>query len=614
MSLPVANADQKPIGEVINESSIALASQNDLMIDALKSITVSLNSIFETIVAQLKLDQNSALKDAEALKERGNLLGASTTDAAVDEKLTFDPMSLLQKEGLLLLILWLADLDTWIRSLKMAEKLTELKAGFVIFKSWMSSLKTMLIGLVESIPGVKNFMLGFKNVGKVMGAVTTPVAIAEFQTAAGRFGAVLGEGVIAIKESGSLFRTGITNLKMSLIGVIEALPFMENFLAGVRNVGKVMAGAVATPVSIAEFSTFAGKFGAIVGEGMNALKSVGTFFKEMGIIQEVVAVGKSAFAGAGSILKGIVNIFSKIGGFLSKISGLSKIMPFLKVLGGPFTMIIFSMFDFISGFLKGFEEGGLAEGLKQGGLEIVRGMITKPLDLLKDIVSWAAEKLGFENFSKDLDSFSFTDLFNKMVIKIENIIPLLAKWFTDLFNDPVAAIKKLAGPILDWITKFPTKMYNSLIKPAIDWIKKLFNVEKFSAAIPDMPKFDFGNPMAKIGEILGELIQKIAEIVDNFASNDTSQKIADWGVEIARDMGAQSIKRYNASDNAMETIQVAPPPQTGTALGAAGSGAGGTNVTVINEGSTTHTSSSSSSSSTATISPMQISDHARWSI
>jgi hypothetical protein len=36
-----------------------------------------------------------------------------------------------------------------------------------------------------------------------------------------------------------------------------------------------------------------------------------------------------------------------------------------------------------------------------------------PLDMLKDLLSWIAEKLGFSEVAKVLDSFSFVDLFNK---------------------------------------------------------------------------------------------------------------------------------------------------------------------------------------------------------
>jgi hypothetical protein len=42
-------------------------------------------------------------------------------------------------------------------------------------------------------------------------------------------------------------------------------------------------------------------------------------------------------------------------------------------------------------------------------------LITMPLDLLKNGISWIAEKLGFDEFSAVLDSFSFTGLFDKLV-------------------------------------------------------------------------------------------------------------------------------------------------------------------------------------------------------
>ena len=45
-----------------------------------------------------------------------------------------------------------------------------------------------------------------------------------------------------------------------------------------------------------------------------------------------------------------------------------------------------------------------------------------PLDLLKDGVSWIAEKLGFENFSEQLDSFSFSELIGKLFTSITDTV------------------------------------------------------------------------------------------------------------------------------------------------------------------------------------------------
>jgi hypothetical protein len=74
------------------------------------------------------------------------------------------------------------------------------------------------------------------------------------------------------------------------------------------------------------------------------------------------------------------------------------------------------MIDAFNGFKEGFaSSGGSIIGGVLGAISgIYKGIIGMPLDLLKDLVSWIASKLGFENFSAILDSFSFTDMIGSL--------------------------------------------------------------------------------------------------------------------------------------------------------------------------------------------------------
>jgi hypothetical protein len=64
-----------------------------------------------------------------------------------------------------------------------------------------------------------------------------------------------------------------------------------------------------------------------------------------------------------------------------------------------------------------------------------------PLDLLKDGISWIAEKLGFENFSGMLDSFSFKDLFSNMVDKVKVIVQKIFRFPLAVANGSGAAVE-----------------------------------------------------------------------------------------------------------------------------------------------------------------------------
>lgn len=202
---------------------------------------------------------------------------------------------------------------------------------------------------------------------------------------------------------------------------------------------------------------------------------VGTFF-ETGFGPESRLV--KAFKGIRKFLAPVGEAFGSIKSLFTKIGGpLALIIKPLRALLGPVGLVIFGITDFFRGFMEGFGDGGLLGGIKGGILEAIRGLVTKPLDLIKDIVSWAAEKLGFGEFSAQLDSFSFTDMFNDFIVVLENLFEDVGKWFGTLFSDPVAAIESAAGAYLTIYKDIGTWFYNNAIKPITDWLGKQFGVD-----------------------------------------------------------------------------------------------------------------------------------------
>jgi len=175
-----------------------------------------------------------------------------------------------------------------------------------------------------------------------------------------------------------------------------------------------------------------------------------------------------------TILSSTSSIFSPLRAIFSSIGSALK---FLRVAMGPVGVVIFSLIDFVKGFMKGFGEEGLLGGIKEGLLEVIRGLITKPLDLLKDLVSWAAGKLGFSEFESMLDSFSFTDMFNKFVVALEEVFEDVGKWFGTLFSDPVTAIEQAVDTSLEIFRDFGKFVYDNALKPVGDFLSDLFSDE-----------------------------------------------------------------------------------------------------------------------------------------
>ena len=286
----------------------------------------------------------------------------------------------------------------------------------------------------------------------------------------------------SIKAAFTTLSTKIKNTK-----VFKTLSTsIDNFFAGFKNVGKVM-GAVKTPVAIKEFKTLSGKIGATIGK---ITKPIMSLFDSLSSLS---SVGKTI----GPIVEKSKKFASLAKGILSKV-----LLP------------LFAIFDFISGFIEGFRSKGeddtrgtmekIFDGLLGGIKEMIKGIFVVPLDLLKDGVSWLAEKMGFEEFSKVLDSFSFTDLFDKMVTKIGEIINGIADWFGTLFTDPIQAIKDLLKLNTD-IQKWILGKIASGLQTIFNWVGELFS-------------FKGDEEDEGLGDFISKKIKKLFEAIKLFVA------------------------------------------------------------------------------------------------
>ena len=159
-----------------------------------------------------------------------------------------------------------------------------------------------------------------------------------------------------------------------------------------------------------------------------------------------------------------------IGGVRSAFSFVRPLLSIFRFLGGPITLAITALLDGVFGFIEGFKSGGILGGIEGAFKGILTGLVTKPLDLIKDVVSWISNKLGFSEFSATLDSFSFTEQFEKLWAKIKEIFTGIGNWFGTLFTDPVAALKTAWDTYVSAYWDFGKWMYDSVIKPVVNWI------------------------------------------------------------------------------------------------------------------------------------------------
>ena len=99
--------------------------------------------------------------------------------------------------------------------------------------------------------------------------------------------------------------------------------------------------------------------------------------------------------------------------------------------------------DGIKGAISGFAEEGILGGILGAVGGVLGGLIGMPLDLLKSAISWIAGKLGFENFSEILDSFSFKDGIMDLFMGIASV-----------FNGAIDWVKNAIGGVASKIASF----------------------------------------------------------------------------------------------------------------------------------------------------------------
>ena len=186
------------------------------------------------------------------------------------------------------------------------------------------------------------------------------------------------------------------------------------------------------------------------------VNSIKAFFEPIQDAFKVIQEGSST---VGNIVKSIKGKVSTVLGFFDDIA--KYFSAFGKVFGAvakivsklaiPLT-IIMTVWDVISGAIDGFKKEGWVGAISGAIKGLIESITTGPLDLLKNVVSWILESLGFEKASKFLDSFSFTDIM---------------KGFIDAIFHPIDTIKSIFNSAVDFLDKIEIPEMSFTI-PVID--------------------------------------------------------------------------------------------------------------------------------------------------
>jgi len=250
------------------------------------------------------------------------------------------------------------------------------------------------------------------------------------------------------KNIGRAFKAGFKGLKTfrSTTGQFAKLGFfgtigktLGNAFKAISGFGKTLAGfgrsisGIAKTIAGAKFLNIAAPFKSFI----NGIKNIGKAFSPLkSATKGASSIGKF-LKPIGKIAKTFFNVFKAFGTVIGKL-----IIPL---------QVIFSVIDGVKGFINGFknQEGGFLKKMVAGLIGavkgILQGLIGIPLDLLKSGVAWLLGKMGFENASEFLKSFSIKDLIGKLFDGVNKIWQGIIDFFGNMFSEEGRAenMKKL---------------------------------------------------------------------------------------------------------------------------------------------------------------------------
>lgn len=276
-------------------------------------------------------------------------------------------------------------------------------------------------------------------------------------------------------------------------------------------------------------------FGASINNTLKALRGVNQFgdlraFAELKKVLNAKIV--QPFTNFMKGVRGVGESTSKLGKTLGKFFSAFKVIG--RYVAWPLTIIM----GIIDGF-KGLQAGadrqvGMVEKILGGAVGaitgILKGLVAVPLDMLKSAVSWIAGKLGFTEFEKMLDSFSFADMFQMVGDKIADgfvkFFHGLTYWFTNIKDRLMKPFEDgfSFGAVLDLITSLPGTIVGGIMdfaKNGLSALLSIFGQEDASKALDSFKFTDLiDNIISRIGFFFSDMFGSISSSFMNIFNGD----------------------------------------------------------------------------------------------
>ena len=242
-----------------------------------------------------------------------------------------------------------------------------------------------------------------------------------------------------------------------------------------------------------------------IGE-MKFVKVLGLLFKPVLFTIEMIVKALMPIvrlgATIGRFLGGkIISIIESIGAFFGNATRgpFSFFFKLFRALGRffvPITVLIDSIIVGLEEFGKLGENASIGDYIQAAITTATRVFVrffTGIGDLIKDVVSWIAEKLGFDKFSEWLDSFSFVEIGDKIVAFMSDLVfnkLFNMEWWSSLFTDMGNAISDAFDSVWDAVTGFFGELKDNAVQLTKNFVKSMLPAR--DAFIFEIPKT--GNP------------------------------------------------------------------------------------------------------------------------
>jgi hypothetical protein len=245
---------------------------------------------------------------------------------------------------------------------------------------------------------------------------------------------------------------------------------------------------ISTFTMIGELATDIGQKFKFVGSKLmivvNAIKNY--LFAPM---QQFSSTIRDALKSLAKPFKAVTKFFKSSKSSLKVFTLFGTFFRVVGVVAARFLTPLIAAYGFITGFFKGFKRGGFFEGLKQGFTDMLNLVYAAPMDLVKDLIGWIAGKIGFENFEELLASFTFKELFTKMVDGLYGLAGKGIDFIKNAFLNPGETFDKMFGEDTlygKFITPLIKAPYNLIM-----WVKDKILGFFTSVDDADTPKFSF---------------------------------------------------------------------------------------------------------------------------